>query len=346
MHPPLSPAAMQYGLVMALFALLLGGLLVPGGHAQALALAGTAGLGPPLANGTPNPARPAPPAAAASPSRGGTPDAPPPAAPARPVSATPQAATPAVTVTAAAPTPTTRPSGGVSAAILRGLTPLAFTLTGRTQAAAATLVVAVTDTAPTTQQPGWSLSLTVDRFQVAGLPARALPATAVTLVGVTVTCGGDAACSTSENTIAYPLALPAGKAVTIYTAAPGSGSGQFVVTPTFAVTVPGNASVGNYGTRIVVAVAGGPPMAHAQSAPPASVAGVTATPLPIRPVPAPALATSPPGAPVRAFLTTPPGAPPRHRARRRRSLCPRRSSPPRPRQRRSPRPIGSIPPRR
>ena len=182
-------------------------------------------------------------------------------------------------------TPTRPPSGTVSAAIVRDLSPLGFTLNGREQIAQATLDIAVSDTAPATRQPGWTLSLAVDQFRIAGSPARALPADAVTLLGVTVTCAADADCTMPENTIAYPRTMPAGVAVPIYAAAPGSGSGQFVVTPTFAVRVPATAYAGSYTTAIVVdAARGGPAVVAQGQGASAPVATATATTLP-RPTP-------------------------------------------------------------
>jgi len=263
--PRLTASATQYALIGALFAFLLGGLLLPGGSAQALGLAGTPGRDVPLASGTPGTVRPAPPLPATPPGAVGTPGAAPLAALPSASAATPQAdsptgGTPTLSLPATMPrvptaTPTRLPSGHVSAAILRGLAPLAFTLTGRTQVAQTTLAVMVEDTAPSARQPGWSLSLTVEQFQVAGFPARVLPTDAVAILGVTVACVRAADCTAPQNTIAYPLAIPAGRATTIYTAAPGSGSGQFVVTPTFAITVPGNASIGSYSTTIVPGIA-------------------------------------------------------------------------------------------
>lgn len=128
-------------------------------------------------------------------------------------------------------------------------------LNGRDQVAQATMGIEVSDTAPAAQQPGWSLSLSVDQFRIAGSSARALPSNGVTLLGVTVACIGEVACTAPENTVAYPLTMRAGEKVTIYTAAPGSGSGQFVVTPIFAVRVPGNAHAGSYTTSIAVDIA-------------------------------------------------------------------------------------------
>lgn len=93
------------------------------------------------------------------------------------------------------------------------------------------------------------------QFRVAENPSRSLPTAAVTLLGVTVACAAGAECSMPENTGAYPLAMPAGVGVPIYAAAPGSGSGQFTITPIFAVKVPGNAFAGSYTTTIAVDIA-------------------------------------------------------------------------------------------
>ncbi len=268
----LLPSPLQYSLIAALFVLLLWGLLVPGGNARAGALAAPL-AGTPVANGTPVVSRPAPSA----------PAAPPPASAPVPVTApvttpvtTPvrssgaPVATPATSgiVGAATPalprlpstrlptaTPTRTPTGNVSAAVARDLSPLSFTLNGREQIAQTTLVVAVRDAAPATWQPGWTLSLSVAQFRVAGYTARALPDDAVTLLGVTVACAAGAECSLPENAVAYPLVMPAGVGVPIYAAVPGSGSGQFTITPTFAVKVPGNAFAGSYTTTIAVDIA-------------------------------------------------------------------------------------------
>lgn len=156
----------------------------------------------------------------------------------------------------AAPTATaTRaPAGALSAEVTGELQPLAFTLNGREQIARTTLRITVSDDTAAAQSPGWTLSLTMAQFRVAGQQARTLPPDAVTLLGVTIECAGGA-CAMPENTIAYPRVIPAGAAVPIVVAAPGSGSGQFTITPIFAVTVPGNAYSGDYTTAIAVDIA-------------------------------------------------------------------------------------------
>lgn len=268
MRKPLSPPATQCGLVMALFAVLIWGLVTPGGKAQAEALAAPAAVGTPGADGTPIPPRPAPPASAPSDPAAPaapltTPEATPLAWGNRPQVVSPQAATPtspAHPPIASTPgarfaptaTPTRAPSGDVSATIVREMSPLSFTLNGRDQVATTTMVIEVNDTAPVTQQPGWQLTLAMDRFAVAGSTTRVLPQDAVTLQWASVACAAGAECSEFGNSVAYPLVMPAGEAVPFSVAAPGSGRGRYLLTLTFAVRVPGNAYAGNYSTNIAI----------------------------------------------------------------------------------------------
>ena len=273
---------------------------------------------------TATPAVPAPatpqaatPTFAARPARPGTPVATPTATPVVSAPAAPTGTAPAASPTptvrfAPTATPTRLPSGSVSASIVRDLSPLSFTLNGRDQVARATLEIEVSDPAPPARQPGWSLSLSVEQLRVAGNASRALPTDAVTLLGVTVECVGEAACTAPENTIAYPITMPAGTAVEIVTAAPGSGAGRFIVTPIFAVRVPATAYAGSYTTAIAIDIAGGAPVlaVQAQGALPATVTplptGTTmATPTPLALPPAPATPEQ-----LQASLTTPPSASP------------------------------------
>jgi hypothetical protein len=149
---------------------------------------------------------------------------------------------------------------------------LSFTLNGQDQVAQTTMVVAVSALSAPDRQPGWSLSLTMDQFHLAGSASRALPRDAVTLAWASVDCAPGADCAAPQNGIAYPLDIPAGASVPFLRAAPGSGMGENVVTLTFEVRVPGNAYAGNYATNIGVAIAGGP------SAPPPPVAALAVTP--------------------------------------------------------------------
>ena len=268
MRKSLSPSATQCGLVMALFAVLIWGLVTPGGKAQAVALAAPAAVGTPGADGTPIPARPRPPAPPPSdPAPPAVPLAPPEATPLAmgggPVSATPQATTPTavarpplvgipsarITPTA---TPTRIPSGEVSVAIVREMSPLSFTLNGWDQVATTTMVIEVSDTAPLERQLGWRLLLTIDQFAVAGAATRVLPTDAVAVRWASVACAAGAECSEFGNEVAYPLPMSAGETVPFYVAAPGSGRGRYSITLTFEVRVPATAYAGSYATKIAV----------------------------------------------------------------------------------------------
>jgi hypothetical protein len=153
-------------------------------------------------------------------------------------------------------TPTPLAAGPVSAIVVRGLSPLSSTLTGRAQVAEATMAIAVSAVAADPAvSAGWVLTLDVAQFTVAGDTARALPPGAVTLVGIAITCVGAGPYTLPENSIARPIPLVAGTPTTILSAGRGSGSGEFIITPTFAIVIPGDAAAGNYVTTITVAAA-------------------------------------------------------------------------------------------
>jgi outer membrane biosynthesis protein TonB len=200
-------------------------------------------------------------------------------------------------------TPTRRPNGAVSAMIIRDLSGLSFTRNGHEQIAQVTMDIAVSDTTPVPRQPGWSLSLSVDQFRIVGNPSRSLPADAVTLLSVTVRCADAVGCTMPENTITYPFIMPDHGAVTIVSAALGSGGGQFVITPTFAIRVPATASAGAYTTSIAVTIAGGAPVLEAQTQSRVPATPVTAT-VTVPPMFAP---SAPPPTPLASptVLTTP-----------------------------------------
>jgi hypothetical protein len=69
-------------------------------------------------------------------------------------------------------------------------------------------------------------------------------------------------CTNPTNSIAYPLAVPAGAsaptAVKLFNAAANSGMGKFTVTPTVQVAIPANTYAGTYTSTVTVAVVSGP----------------------------------------------------------------------------------------
>lgn len=186
--------------------------------------------------------------------------------------------------------------------MLRGLSPLSFGLNGRDQVAQTTMVIAVSALSAPDRQPGWSLSLTIDQFRVAGSSLRVLPPDGITLAWASVDCVSETGCSDPQNGIAYPLDIPAGVSVPFLDAAPGSGMGEYIITLTFEVRVPGNAYAGNYTTNVGVNIAGGPSLpsppiaAFVVTPPPATATPLAApapTPVPVLAPTATAVAPSP-----------------------------------------------------
>jgi hypothetical protein len=294
-------STIQCALTLGLLAVLAYGILAPQGSVLALPAASEAG-GTPTSGGTPRPARPA--QATPAPGEGGDPAASPTlATPTTNASAT-AAGVPGTPVRSATPI-----VGRLGVSVRRSLSPLSFTLTGRTQVAQTTMEIEVLDTSALVRQPGWRLTLAVDQFRVVGSPARSLPGDAVSLVGNSVRCVNATGCGDPRNSIAYPLLMPPGEAMAIYDAAPGSGAGQFVITLTFEVRIPGNASAGSYVTTVEPGIAGTGRVASALIAapsvspsptvaatPPPQVATATAartSPGPTPPAPATAIVPSP-----------------------------------------------------
>jgi hypothetical protein len=144
---------------------------------------------------------------------------------------------------AATPRATPTPRVASPARVLRQPAPLAVRLNGRDQVAEFTVVIAVDGIAP--EHDGWELTLRMDQFRTEGVRTRTLPSGAVSLAGVAVACAASP-CAVPDNTIASPMAMPSGAARTIFAAAPGDGSGDFVVTATFRVEIPANAYAGTY----------------------------------------------------------------------------------------------------
>lgn len=123
-----------------------------------------------------------------------------------------------------------------------------------------TVPVTIADTRMTAPSAGWQMQITSTAFTTG---ARSLAATASDLTGVSgVTCGGRAPCDLPVNSVAVPVALPAGPtaptAVKGYNAASGSGEGRIDLTAEFATTVPQNAFAGTYNATVTVSVVSGP----------------------------------------------------------------------------------------
>jgi hypothetical protein len=111
----------------------------------------------------------------------------------------------------------------------------------------------MTFTVNNTTTQGWHMVITSTQFTTGN---HTLPATASSIMGVTVVCQSGS-CSAPQNQIAYPVVAPAGNPapspVTFYNSAGNNtGTGTFTVTATIQVLVPGNAYAGTYSSTITV----------------------------------------------------------------------------------------------
>jgi hypothetical protein len=106
---------------------------------------------------------------------------------------------------------------------------------------------------------GWNLTVTSTTFNTG---THALATTASSLTTVTSTCNSGSTCTNPTNSVALPVTVPAAAtapaAVKFFNSTAGTGMGSFTVTPTIAVSVPGNAYAGSYASTVTVAVAAGP----------------------------------------------------------------------------------------
>jgi hypothetical protein len=134
-------------------------------------------------------------------------------------------------------------------------------LPGGDQTPTYTLPLTVQDTR-TGSAAGWNVTITSTHFTTGGATARTLATTASRATAVSGTCAGGASCVTPNNSVTYPLAVPAGttapSAVKLDNAAAGTGTGIFTLTPTIGVSVPANSFAGTYTSTVTVALVSGP----------------------------------------------------------------------------------------
>lgn len=132
-----------------------------------------------------------------------------------------------------------------------------LTLDGSDQSASYTLPLTVAN-GGSTKFGGWNLTITSTTFTNVG--GKTLPTTASTVTGAAIGACAGSVCPT--NSVTYPVAVPAGGtapgAVKFFNAALNTGTGTVDVTPTIAVTVPGNSFTGTYTSTLTVAVVAGP----------------------------------------------------------------------------------------
>lgn len=130
------------------------------------------------------------------------------------------------------------------------------TLDGSDQTASYGTPTSVTDSRETAS--GWNLTVAATQFSTGGASPSTLPSNASSISTVVAACAAGP-CTTPVNSVAYPVPVTAGAApVKFFNAAPGTGSGDFTITPTTSVQLPANADSGTYSSTVTYTVASGP----------------------------------------------------------------------------------------
>ncbi len=100
---------------------------------------------------------------------------------------------------------------------------------------------------------GWNLTVAATTFSDGSGHTLA----AGSLTGATEACHSGSTCTLATNAITYPLTLST-TAAKFFNSAANTGLGKVDVTPTVAVSVPGNAFSGVYTSTVTLATAVGP----------------------------------------------------------------------------------------
>ena len=101
---------------------------------------------------------------------------------------------------------------------------------------------------------GWNLTVSATSFSD-GSGHTLSPGT---ITGVSGACKAGSTCTNATSSgITYPLTV-SGTAAKFFNAAVNSGLGKIDVTPTFSVSIPGNAYAGTYTSTLTLASATGP----------------------------------------------------------------------------------------
>lgn len=101
---------------------------------------------------------------------------------------------------------------------------------------------------------GWNLTVSATNFSD-GAGHTLAPGT---ITGVAAACKAGSSCTAASSSgITYPLTV-GGTAAKFFNAAVNSGLGKFDVTPTFSVSIPGNAYAGTYSSTLTLATVSGP----------------------------------------------------------------------------------------
>jgi len=110
---------------------------------------------------------------------------------------------------------------------------------------------------------GWNVTITSTQFTTGTTPSHTLPTTASSITGVTAVCSSGQTCTTMpQNTITYPIIMPAGNSaptpVKFYSTASTTGVGTFDISTTVKVAVLANTYTGTYTSTITLAYVSGP----------------------------------------------------------------------------------------
>ena len=101
---------------------------------------------------------------------------------------------------------------------------------------------------------GWNLTVSATNFSD-GSGHTLAPGT---ITGASAVCKAGNSCTAATSSgITYPLTV-GGSAAKLFNAALNTGLGKIDVTPTFAVSIPGNAYAGTYTSTVTLASVSGP----------------------------------------------------------------------------------------
>jgi hypothetical protein len=129
---------------------------------------------------------------------------------------------------------------------------LSDTLDGTDQTVTYSPVLSVVDSRGT--GAGWNLTVSATNFSD-GSGHTLAPGT-ITSASAVCKAGNSCTAATSSG-ITYPLTVN-GTAAKLFNAAANTGLGKIDVTPTFAVSIPGNAYAGTYNSTVTLASVSGP----------------------------------------------------------------------------------------
>lgn len=132
------------------------------------------------------------------------------------------------------------------------------TLNGQNKNIQATQPLDVADA--TGSGAGWNITATSTLFTSG---SNTLPSGAFMTAPASPTCDTNVTCTTAgTSTVAYPYFMPAGTtaptATKLFNAPAGTGMGDQTLTPTWNLSVPGNAYAGNYSSTWTLSLVSGP----------------------------------------------------------------------------------------